>query len=237
MTLRFLLAAILSLTLMVSSGTGFAAADSKAPVDAPVATEIQQTIDPVTGLPQDVAPVEGEGHEAGHEKDSGGLPQLNVATYPSQIFWLLVMFSVLYLTFSKSILPAIGGVVAARDSHIKSNLDAAQALKDKAESIQISYEKNLELAKANASKVVMEVELAAKKKASEQVETFRKKAEGDVQAAEARVNAAKDKAMQDMTSVAADVASAAAEKITGVGTDRQKAQSIVQTIADKAKAA
>ncbi len=237
MTLRPLLAVLFCLTLMVSSGSGFAAADSKAPVDAPVAADVQTAIDPVTGMPQESAPVDGAVHEEDHGKESGGLPQLNIATYPSQVFWLLVMFSVLYLTFSKNILPTIGGVVQARDFHIKSNLDGAQAFKDKAESIQAAYEKNLELAKANASKVVMEVELAAKKKAAEQVEQFRKKAEGDVQAAESRVNAAKDKAMQDMTSVAADVASAAAEKITGVGTDRQKAQNIVQTIADKAKAA
>jgi F-type H+-transporting ATPase subunit b len=181
-----------------------------------------------------------EGHDAAaaeHGESEGGLPQLNVATYPSQIFWLLVMFTVLYTVFSKSILPTIGSVVNAREGMIKANLDEAQALKDKAETIQLAYEKNLELAKANAAKAVMDVELSAKKKAADQVEQFRKKADADIEAAESRVQGAKDKAMNDMTGVAAEIASMAAEKITGIGTDRQNAQDIVQTIASKAKAA
>lgn len=171
-----------------------------------------------------------------HGKE-GGLPQLNVHTYPSQIFWLLVMFTVLYLTFSRAVLPMIGGVVHGRENMIKSNLDDAANLRDQAESIKAAYEKNLELARAKAVQAVQDVENAAKKKASDQIESFRKKAEGDLMAAEERVNTVKSKAMGDMTAVAAEVAGIAAEKITGVSTDRQKVHAIVETIAGKAKAA
>ncbi len=230
----------------------FAAADAKASPDANVpqheAAQDSAMPEGAVVAPEgaDGAVVEqhgdqqAEGHDAaasGHGESEGGLPQLNISTYPSQIFWLLVMFTVLYAAFSKSILPTIGSVVNAREGMIKANLDEAQALKDKAETIQLAYEKNLELAKANAAKAVMDVELSAKKKAADQVEQFRKKADADIEAAEARVENAKDKAMSDMTGVAAEIASMAAEKITGIGTDRQNAQDIVQTIASKAKAA
>jgi hypothetical protein len=43
--------------------------------------------------------------------------------------------------------------------------------------------------------------------------------------------------MGEMTAVAAEVASLAAEKITGVSADVQKAKAIVDSIAGKAKAA
>lgn len=175
--------------------------------------------------------------EAAEDHGGGGLPQLNVHTYPSQIFWLMVMFVGLYVAFSRAVLPMIGGVVHGRESMIKGNLEEAQKLKEQAEAIQIAYEKNLEAARAKAVQAVQDVEAASKKKASDQIDSFRQKSDKEIGAAEDRVQGAKNKAMGDMTAVAAEVASIAAEKITGIGTDRQKAQAIVETIAGKAKAA
>ncbi len=224
--------AVFALAMVFAPSQPFAAADSKASANEAVYGG-QETLSP--------ALTEGVAHPQEHEKaehgEGGGLPQLNVSTYPSQIFWLLVMFGVLYVSFSKSILPTIGSVVNARESLIKGDLEDAQSLKDQAASIQQAYEKNLELAKAQASKAVMDVEMAAKKKAAEQIDAFRKNADADVEAAEARVMGAKVKAMGQMTSVAAEVASIAAEKITGINTDRQNAHAIVENIASKAKAA
>jgi len=176
-------------------------------------------------------------HAAAEEHGEGGLPQLNFGTYPSQIFWLLVMFAVLYTVFAKSTLPMIGAVVHGRENMIKGNLEAAQRLKDEAQAIQTAYEKNLDAAKAQAVQAVQDVENAAKKKASDQIDVFRKRAETEMGNAEERVLKVKDKAMGDMAHVAAEVASIAAEKITGINTDVQKAKAIVDSIAGKAKAA
>jgi F-type H+-transporting ATPase subunit b len=174
----------------------------------------------------------------GAEKDSkGGLPQLNIATYPSQIFWLLVMFAVLYTAFSKAVLPSIASVVDGRDTLIRTNLSTAESLKNEAEAIREAYEKNLEIARTQAVQAIHDVELTSKKKAAEQVEAFRRKTASEIASAEGRVGAAMEKAMDDMTHVAAEVASLAAEKITGIGTDVQNARAIVDSIASKAKAA
>lgn len=221
-----------SAAMVLASSQPFAAADSKASANEAVYGG-QEALSPV--LTEDVA--HPETHAKEEHGEGGGLPQLNIATYPSQVFWLLVTFAVLYVSFSKSILPTIGSVVNARESLIKGDLEDAQSLKDQAAAIQQAYEKNLELAKAQASKAVMDVEMAAKKKAAEQIDAFRKNAEADVEAAEARVMGAKAKAIGQMTSVAAEVASIAAEKITGINTDRQNAHAIVENIASKAKAA
>lgn len=191
------------------------------------------------GIVGDVATQAGDevtSHKDTHE-EKGGLPQLNIATYPSQIFWLLVMFAVLYTTFSKNILPTIGNVVNARDNMIKANLDEAHSLKEKAIATQSFYEKSLEMARANASKAVLDVENAAKKRASDQIDMFRKKAEGEITVAETRIEAAKNNAIGGMTQVAAEVAGYAAEKITGIGTDPQDAHAIVEGLTCKAKAA
>ncbi len=217
----------------------YAAADSTASLEEAVPTNAE-TAAPVTTDAEHGEGVDGavEGHDvtdAEHEK--GGLPQLNIATYPSQVFWLLVAFGVLYFSFSRKVLPSIGSVVDARDNLIKDNLDTAQRLKEQAEGVQASYEKNLEIARAQAMQAVQDVETASKKKAADQSDAFRHKADGQMKSAEASVNGAMIKAMDDMSHVAAEVASIAAEKITGINTDVQKARAIVDSIAGKAKAA
>ncbi len=242
MTLRLSLPVLaVALTLAFAPVQVHAAADPKASAEDAVhqptttpesATSPTDPAGPAFATPEAENPV-----EAAEDHGGGGLPQLNIATYPSQIFWLLVMFTVLYVTFSKKILPTIGGVVEGREAMIKGNLDAAQALKDQAAGIQAAYEKNLEQARANAVQAVQDVENAAKQKANDQIESFRRKADGEIQSAESRVLAQKDKAMGEMSNVAAEVASLAAEKITGIGTDMQKAKAIVDSIAGKAKAA
>lgn len=226
---RFIPVLALALVLACPPTQGFAAADAKAPAEE--AVHLPMAAPEGEATPHDVAPATGETH------GEGGLPQLNIGTYPSQIFWLLVTFAVLYVAFSKKILPTIGGVVDARDHMIKGNLDAAEHMKLEAENVKASYEKNLEIARAAAIKAVQDVEAAAKQRAADQIDAFRHKADGEMKSAEERVNAQKDKAMGDMANVAAEVASVAAEKITGISTDMQKAKAIVDSIAAKKKAA
>lgn len=231
--LRFLFAFVAILCFgALSPVASLAAADSAAIAgDAAVAqTAPEAGADAAAG-----AVGQGDAEHAKGEK--GGLPQLNIATYPSQIFWLAVMFVVLYTAFSKGVLPTIASVVDGRDALIKSNLASAQDLKNEAEAIREAYEKNLETARAQAVAAVQDVEAAAKKRAGEQTESFRRRTEAEIAGAEDRVGAAKQKAMGDMTHVAAEVASLAAEKITGIGTDVQNARAIVDSIAGKAKAA
>lgn len=174
---------------------------------------------------------------AAEEHKSGGLPQLDFSTYSPQIFWMAVIFAILFLVMSKKVLPDIGGVVNGRDTMIRGNLDEAEALKKQAEEIQAAYEKSLDQSRAEAMKAVQDVEAAAKKKMADQIEALRKRGDVETKAAEERVLKQKDKSMGDMAQVAAEVASVAAEKITGIGTDMQKARAIVDSIASKAKAA
>ena len=47
------------------------------------------------------------------------MPQLEITTYPSQIFWLVVSFLILYLIMSKIIIPKIASVIKSRESEIK----------------------------------------------------------------------------------------------------------------------
>lgn len=49
---------------------------------------------------------------------SAGLPQMDTAWFPSQIFWLAITFGFLYVVFSKKVLPGISSTLESRRNQI-----------------------------------------------------------------------------------------------------------------------
>ena len=62
-----------------------------------------------------------------------GMPQLNPEFWLSQIFWLLFIFSILYLIIWKVFLPRITYSIENRKSKIVNDLNETQKLKENAE--------------------------------------------------------------------------------------------------------
>ncbi|HBR69728.1 MAG TPA: hypothetical protein DEA55_10180 [Rhodospirillaceae bacterium] len=173
--------------------------------------------------------VHAEEHGDGHES-SGGLPQFNPSSYPSQIFWLVVVFSVMYFFFSRRTLPEISGVIENRHQHIQSDLDSAEKLRQEAETVHKAYDEALDKARTKASDLFAEVEREIKEKSAAQFQAFLERSSKEVKSAEAKIEKAKSEAFEEMSTVAAEVAAKAAEKIIGVSTDLQKAKSIIDAL-------
>ncbi len=68
------------------------------------------------------------------------MPQLEITTYPSQIFWLVVSFLTLYLIMSRIIIPRISSVIKNRESQIKNNIHISEQLYKDTEIINNEYE-------------------------------------------------------------------------------------------------
>lgn len=60
------------------------------------------------------------------------MPQLELATYSSQIFWLAITFAILYFYLAKGPLPVIRQVLHNRQQRIESDLKKAESLKEEA---------------------------------------------------------------------------------------------------------
>jgi F-type H+-transporting ATPase subunit b len=85
-----------------------------------------------------------------------GMPQLDFATFPNQIFWLLVTLVVLYLILNRVALPRIASVLADRHGSIQRDLDQAEDLKRKAVEAEEAYNKALADARSQAGEIVAE---------------------------------------------------------------------------------
>ena len=246
--------AILTLIVTVMAGAALCAGGGSVAF-AQMATETPDMPPPIAHTPEEAAPpaaaespetaedlAEGHSDEAadahhgagGGEHSSGGLPQLDPTWYASQIFWMIVIFAALYGIYGYSVLPALGGIIQTRRDRIQNDLDQAQLMKNEAEKLRRTYESSLHESHMKAGKLVSDAEDSMKELASQRYQTFRAKSAKIMEDAESAIQSARKEAMEDMTVIAAEIASSAAQKIVGVTTDIDQAKSVVKNIHRKA---
>ena len=164
------------------------------------------------------------------DKKVEGLPQLDPYYVPSQFFWLVVIFALLYIFMARSVLPAVGSTIEARRSQDDGDLDSAKEMRDEAERVHGVYEESLNEARWRAHDIFVENDHQIKARQSEILANIREKSSQDVNALEARIEKAKASAVKDMETVITDVASSAAEKILGVTADDKAVKNAVKSI-------
>ncbi len=159
-------------------------------------------------------PVAVEGEPLGVAHEAPGMPQLDLSTFPNQIFWLLVMLVVIYFILSRMALPRIGAVLAERQGTITNDIAAAEDLRRKAHEAEAAYDKALADARSEAQRIAqktrdeIQVELdAAIARADEEI--GERTAESERQIAEIR-----NEATRNVRVVARD---AAAEIVAELG--------------------
>ena len=99
-----------------------------------------------------------------------GMPQFEANTFASQIFWLIITFSALYIFISFVVLPRIRSNIRLRKNKISNNLERALALKNEMEKLAEEYnakveeatEKNNALLKSVLNRTASELDNALK---------------------------------------------------------------------------
>lgn len=147
--------------------------------------------------------------------DKAGLPQLDLTTFASQIFWLAVSFVVLYVIISRIAAPKIGGVIEERAARIKGDLDAAADAKKASEAAIAGYEKALADARGRAAKLSEEIRGKVVAEANARTETAEKQLAADMQKAEGRISEMRSAALARLSTIARDTAADIVQKLTG----------------------
>ena len=156
-----------------------------------------------------------------------GMPQLNFHSYPTQIFWLLIIFVVLYQLMTRAALPRIGGMIEERRGRIASDLDRAQELKDDTERAIASYEAALAEARGKAHAYVQEKRDALTAEMDAERAHLDKEIADKVTKAEKAIAATRDKALAQVKDVAASVAGDIVGQLTGIKVSKAEVQEAV----------
>ncbi len=87
---------------------------------------------------------------------SGGFPPFDTATFPSQIFWLVVTFAFLFIVLWRVAGPRINGVITSRRGKIHADIADAQKARGDAEEASAAYQTALHNARTRANAMAEE---------------------------------------------------------------------------------
>ena len=168
-------------------------------------------------------------HAAGESEP--GLPQLKVDTWPSQLFWLAVVFGIGYIFMSRVVTPRIGSVLEERRTRLDDDLTRAREASAEAAQTRTEYEASLEEARADAAEFARKAAVDAQAKADAAEAKAAKRMATKIGKAETKLAADRAEAEGNITAVAAEAAIDTAAQIAGVKATKAQAEKAVKAVA------
>ena len=162
-----------------------------------------------------------------------GMPQLNPKFWTSQIFWLLLIFSGLYLVIWKIFLPKIINSIENRKSRIVSDLNETQKLKQNAEKKLMEYNKIIENAKSEAKKIIED----SKKKLENDIkikrQKFNEEIEKELLSVEKEIKNLKKSSVSNINKIAVEISSEVIRKMIKTEINMSKVSAVVEDISKR----
>jgi F-type H+-transporting ATPase subunit b len=159
---------------------------------------------------------------------SGGLPQLDFSTWPTQIFWLGVSFLLAYLLMWRLVVPRIGSVLEERHNRIEDDLRRARQASDDAEQARMAFEAMLASARNDASETTRKATESIRKKMDRKMETANANMAKKMASAEADIATARQAALKDVSDIAASSAIDVVSQLTGLKVNKTDAKKQVK---------
>ena len=162
-----------------------------------------------------------------------GMPQLNPEFWAAQIFWLVLIFSFLYLIIWKIFLPKITYSIESRKSRIVNDLDEAQKLKENAEKKLDEYNKIIEESKKKAKKIIEE----SKKKLDQDIENKKQKFNDEIEkellTAEKEIKNLKKSSISNISNIATKTSAEIIKQIINIEVNNSSVTAIVDDVAKR----
>ena len=161
-----------------------------------------------------------------------GMPQLDPTYWGSQAFWLILIFTILYISISKFYLPKIKENLDNRENKIKEDLENANKFKEQSEAKAKEYGVILENAKKEVSRIhfesknILDKDIHSKKKAME------KEIEKEILKAQKQIIDQKKNSIISIQNISKEIASNIIENISG---DKLNESSIKATVEEVTK--
>ena len=162
-----------------------------------------------------------------------GMPQLDPEFWIAQIFWLVLIFSFLYLIIWKIFLPKITYSIENRKSKIVNDLDEAQKLKENAEKKLEEYDKIIEKSKRDAKKIIDENKKKLDRDIENKKQKFNDEIEKELVAAEKEIKELKKSSISNISHIAAETSAEVIKQVVNIEINKSSVSAIVNNITKK----
>ena len=161
-----------------------------------------------------------------------GMPQLDPTYWASQAFWLILVFTILYISISKFYLPKIKDNLDNRENKIKEDLENASKFKEQAEAKAKEYDIILDKARKDVSKIHFESKNILDKDIQSKKTKMEKEIELEISKTQKEIIELKKKSINAIQNISTEIASNIIENISG---DKLNESSIKATVEDVSK--
>tara|TARA_B100000029_G_scaffold441579_1_gene459499 strand:+ start:54 stop:632 length:579 start_codon:yes stop_codon:yes gene_type:complete len=156
-----------------------------------------------------------------------GMPQLNPEYWGSQVFWLIIIFSILYLIIWKIFLPKITYSIENRKSRIVNNLDEAQKLKESAEEKLKEYNKIIEKSKNEAKKIIDDERKKLDQDIEKKKKDFNNQIDKEVASVEREIKDLKKNSLSSISKIASETSMELMKKIINAEVNQSNVSAVV----------
>ena len=162
-----------------------------------------------------------------------GMPQLDPTYWASQGFWLILIFTVLYISISKFYLPKIKDNLDNRENKIKEDLENANKFKEQSEAKLKEYEIILENAKKEVSKIHFESKNILDKEIQSKKDMIEKEIEKELVKAQKDITELKKNSISSIQKISENIAANIIENISGEKLNESSIKAAVEDISKK----
>ena len=162
-----------------------------------------------------------------------GMPQLNPEFWAAQVFWLILIFSVLYFIIWKIFFPKITYGIENRKSRLVNDLNEAQKLKENAEKKLEEYNKIIENSKKEAKKIIEDNKKKLSRNIVEKKQKFDDEIEKELAAVEKEIKDLKKSSLPNITKIAAETSADIITQIIDTDVNKSNVSAIVSDISKR----
>ncbi len=159
------------------------------------------------------------------------LPETN------EIIWASIGFVVVLLFLWRFGFPAAKKAMEERTAKIQGDIDAAEQAKADAEAVKAEYEAKVADAKAESARIIEEARQAADQLKSDQQARLNDELAQARANAQADIDAAKSRAMDELRTEVSEIAIGAAEQVVGANLDRNAQIQLIEDYINRVRTA
>ena len=163
----------------------------------------------------------------------GGMPQLNPEFWASQIFWLILIFSILYIIIWKIFLPKITDIIENRKSRIIGDLNETQKLKENAEKKLGEYNKIIEDTKKEAKNIIESSKKKLENDINSKKQKFNEEIEKELMTIEKEIKSLKKTSISNINRIAVEISSEIVNQIVETKVNASNVSAIVEDISKR----
>lgn len=157
------------------------------------------------------------------------MPQLDLAFYPTQLFWLGVCFIILYVLMARFALPQITDALDRRQTRIDGDLETAELAQQQAEAVAREYEVTLAKARAEAQKTIQKQADDSAKKIQKKQQKFMSDLASRTLSAEDKIRKIREQAADEIPDIASELTQTLVQKLSGQKMEKTALKKAVDT--------